>query len=205
VPEIIPFLQPLPPDLMELAFNYMLAVDAGDDDTVTELAVKIRPYPWLMAAVAEGIVFPVTALSDNTDDLNADSFVLDELGVIFLMAIREWSYLCPGTAARAIASCIAHFTAQVLADEPHNVTHTLETMRDEHMARAAGQALAGTDTHSRPRCAPSLVSPTSGLPVARIRPATIRRPSALNAMVSDDAFADSNKVPRTESRSPARS
>jgi hypothetical protein len=116
-------------------------------DTVTKLAVKIHPYPWLLAAVAERIVFPVTALSEDTDDLNADSFVLDELGVIFLMAIRQWSHLCPVSAVPAIARCIVHFTAVVLADEPHNVTRTLEAMRDEHLVLAAVQALSATGTH----------------------------------------------------------
>ena len=147
MPEIMPTWTPLTPEQVELAFDYMLAVDTGDDDTATELAIEIHPYPGLLGAVAENIVFPVTALSDDTDDLNADSFVLHELGVVFIMAIRAWSHCCPVSAAPAIASCIVHFTAQVLADEPHNVTHTLETMRDEHLALAAGQALSGTDTH----------------------------------------------------------
>ncbi|MFE9399877.1 hypothetical protein [Streptomyces flavidovirens] len=79
----------LPPAQVQLAFDYVLAVDAGEDDTVDRLAVDLLPHTGLLAAVAEEIVFPVTALSDDTDDINADSFVLDELGVVFLMAIRE--------------------------------------------------------------------------------------------------------------------
>ncbi len=117
----------------------MLAVDAGDDDAVDQLVVEILPHTGLLVAVAEEIVFPVTALpddTDDTDDVNADSFVLDELGVVFLMAIRAWSHSCPATAAPAIARCIVHFTAQVLADEPKDVTRALEAMRDERLERA---------------------------------------------------------------------
>ncbi|MFJ9412472.1 hypothetical protein [Streptomyces sp. NPDC101393] len=130
----------LTPEQVQLAFDYVLAIDASDDNTVADLMTKLIPYPGLLGAVAQEIVFPVTALSDDMDDVTADSFVLDELGVVFLMAIRGWNAACPGTALPGIARCIAHFTAQILADNPQDVTRTLEAMRDERMARAAGEA-----------------------------------------------------------------
>jgi len=40
----------------------------------------------------------------------------------------------------------------------------------------------GCGRYSRARCVPSLVSSASGLAVARIRPATVRRPSVLTAV-----------------------
>ncbi|MGW3660016.1 hypothetical protein ACWD6R_32180 [Streptomyces sp. NPDC005151] len=63
------------------------------------------------------------------------------------MAIREWDHLCPATAAPTIARCIVHFTARVLADEPQNVTRTLEAMRNEYVAMAAGEAPFGTGAY----------------------------------------------------------
>ncbi|WP_148591644.1 hypothetical protein [Streptomyces sp. WAC01526] len=126
----------LTPEQVQLAFDYVLAIDASDADTAADLMTKLTPYPGLLGAVAQEIVFPVTALSDDMDDVTADSFVLDELGVVFLMAIRGWNDACPRTALPGIARCIAHFTAQVLADVPQNVTRTLEAMRNEYLERA---------------------------------------------------------------------
>ncbi|MEU2166068.1 hypothetical protein QRN89_35405 (plasmid) [Streptomyces chengbuensis] len=70
--------------------------------------------PGLLPAIAELVVFPVTALSDDTDPC-ADSFVLDEAAVLYLMAIREWATHAP---APGIARTLAHFVGQVLADAP---------------------------------------------------------------------------------------
>ncbi|MFJ1730811.1 hypothetical protein [Streptomyces sp. NPDC088254] len=77
----------------------------------------------------------MTALSDDTEPC-ADSFVLDEVGVIYLMAIREWATHAPATAAPGIARTIAHFVRQVLADAPKDVVPALRALRDEQVARA---------------------------------------------------------------------
>jgi hypothetical protein len=45
---------------------------------------------------------PAVEPPDDTDDINADSFVLDERRVVVLMAIAAWTP-CPATAAPAIA------------------------------------------------------------------------------------------------------
>ncbi|MFF7705399.1 hypothetical protein [Streptomyces lydicus] len=122
-----------------------MAIDAGDDNTAADLMTKLIPYPGLLGAVAQEIILPVTALRDDVDDVTADSFVLNELGGVFLMAIRGWNDACPQTALPGIARCIGHFTAQVFADVPQNLARTLVAMRDEYLepARAMHAAAGG--------------------------------------------------------------
>ncbi|POG43249.1 hypothetical protein BV881_32935 [Streptomyces sp. ZL-24] len=129
-----PIVPLLPPHLVQLGFDYVLAVEAGDDATAARLAPEVEQLPGLLPAIAELIVFPVTALSDNTDPC-ADSFVLDEVGVIYLMAIREWATHTPA-AAPGIARTIAHFVSQVFADAPKDVVQALQALRDEQVERA---------------------------------------------------------------------
>ncbi|MER6076309.1 hypothetical protein ABT187_47890 [Streptomyces sp. NPDC001817] len=74
----------------------------------------------------------MTALSDDTDPC-ADSFVLDEVGVIYLMAISEWATHAPAAAVPGIARTIAHFVGHVLADEPKDVAQALQALRDEQV------------------------------------------------------------------------
>ncbi|MGW2492608.1 hypothetical protein ACWCV9_36150 [Streptomyces sp. NPDC001606] len=66
----------------------------------------------------------------------ARSFVLDEVGVIYLMAIREWATHAPATAVPGIARIIAHFVGQVLADAPKDVVQALQALCDELVERA---------------------------------------------------------------------
>ncbi|MGX4695236.1 hypothetical protein [Streptomyces sp. JNUCC 63] len=95
----------------------------------------MEQLPGLLPGIAELVVFPVTALSDDTDPC-ADSFVLDEVGVIYLMAIREGAMHAPAAAAPGIARTIAHFVGQVLADAPTDVVRALQVLRDEQVERA---------------------------------------------------------------------
>ncbi|MEU5201000.1 hypothetical protein AB0G86_44365 [Streptomyces scabiei] len=125
----------LPPHLVQLGFDYVLAVATGDDATAARLAPEVEQLPGLLPAIAELIVFPVTALSDDTEPC-ADSFVLDEVGVIYLMAISQWATHAPAAAAPGIARTIAHFVGQVLADAPKDVVPALWALRDEQVARA---------------------------------------------------------------------
>ncbi|MFD3681959.1 hypothetical protein [Streptomyces sp. NPDC058613] len=134
--ENMPINRALTPAQVQLAFDYVLAVDARDDDAVDRLAVEVFPHTGLLVAIAEELVFPVTALPHEIHDINADSFVLDELGVIFLMAIREWAHACPASAAPAIARCIVHFVAQVFTTEPKDVVRALEVIRDGRLELA---------------------------------------------------------------------
>ncbi|MFF5315540.1 hypothetical protein [Streptomyces massasporeus] len=130
-----PIVPSLPPHLVQLGFDYVLAVETGDDATAARLAPEVEQLPGLLPAIAELVVFPVTALSDDTEPC-ADSFVLDEVGVLYLMAIREWATHAPAAAAPGIARTIAHFVAQVLADAPVSVVPALRALRDEQMERA---------------------------------------------------------------------
>lgn len=85
--------------------------------------------------IAELAVFPVTALSDDTAPC-ADSFCLDEVGVIYLRAIREWATHAPAAAAPGITRTTAHFVSQVLADIPTDVVQALQALRGEQVAQA---------------------------------------------------------------------
>ncbi|AWN24873.1 hypothetical protein [Streptomyces sp. NEAU-S7GS2] len=93
-----PFIPSLPPRLVQLGFDYVLAVEAGNDVQAAQLASEVQQLPGLLPAIAELIVFPVTALTDDTDPC-ADSFALDEVGVIYLMAIHGWATDAPAAAA----------------------------------------------------------------------------------------------------------
>ncbi|MEU0119444.1 hypothetical protein ABZ137_38645 [Streptomyces bobili] len=134
-----PIVPSLPPHLVQLGFDYVLAVEAGDDATAARLAPEVEQLPGLAPGIAELVVYPVTALSDDSDPC-ADSFVLDEVGVIYLMAIREWATHAPATAAPGIARNIAHFVGQVLADAPTDAVQALQALRDEQVARARAVA-----------------------------------------------------------------
>ena len=108
-------------------------METGDDVQAARLAPEVRRQPGLLPSIAELIVFPVTALAVDTD-LCADSFVLDEVGVIYLQAIHTWAKEDP--AAPGIADTIAHFVCQVFTDDPADDIRRLEAMRDEWVARA---------------------------------------------------------------------
>ncbi|MFF1496637.1 hypothetical protein [Streptomyces sp. NPDC058304] len=61
---IVPF---LPSHLVQLGFDYVLAVETKDDATASRLAPEVEQLPGLLPAIAELVVFPVTALSDDTE------------------------------------------------------------------------------------------------------------------------------------------
>ncbi|MCK8438542.1 hypothetical protein G3I77_37810 [Streptomyces sp. D2-8] len=105
--------------------------------------------PGLLPGIAELIVFPVTALSGDTEPC-ADSFVLDEVGVIYLMTIREWATHAPAAAAPGIARTIAHFVGQVLADASTDIARTLQGLRDEQVTRARAVLESVVSLHPLP-------------------------------------------------------
>ncbi|MGW1811784.1 hypothetical protein [Streptomyces sp. NPDC002078] len=130
-----PIVSSLPPHLVQLGFDYILTVESGDDVQAARLAPGVEQLPGLLTGIAELIVFPVTALSDDTGPC-ADSFFLDEVGVIYLMAIHAWATHAPAAATPGIARTIAHFVGQVLADAPKDVAQALQVLRDEQVERA---------------------------------------------------------------------
>ncbi|MER7117663.1 hypothetical protein ACFQL8_15095 [Streptomyces goshikiensis] len=85
-----------------------------------------------MLAIAELVVFPVTALSDDTEPC-ADSFALDKVGVTCLTAIRQ-------CASHVLGGCRAgerphhrDFVGRVLADAPTDLLRALQALRDEQV------------------------------------------------------------------------
>lgn len=141
-----PFVPSLPPRLVQLGFDYVLAVETGDDVQAARLASEVQQLPGLLPAIAELIVFPVTALSDDTDPC-ADSFAMDEVGVIYLMAIREWATHAPAAAAPGIARTITHFVGRVLAEAPTDVVQALQALRNEQVERARAVAASVVALH----------------------------------------------------------
>ncbi|QHA02223.1 hypothetical protein GQF42_01765 [Streptomyces broussonetiae] len=61
-----PIVPSLPPHLVQLGFDYVLAVETGDDAATARLAPEVQQLPGLLPGIAEPIVFPVTALPDDT-------------------------------------------------------------------------------------------------------------------------------------------
>ncbi|MFI5868298.1 hypothetical protein [Streptomyces sp. NPDC051546] len=144
--ENMPMNRALSPAQVQLAFDYVLAVDARDDNAVDRLAIELlHHHPGLLVAIAEELIFPVTALPDDAGDINADSFVLAELGVLFTAVIRMWSHDCPASAAPIIARSIAYFVAQIFTIDPEDVAPALEVIRDGRLELA--RAVHTTSTH----------------------------------------------------------
>lgn len=71
----------------------------------------------------------MTALSDDTEPC-AGSFVLDDVLVIYPMAIRKWATPLR-LPRRGSPAPSAHFVGQVLADAPTDVVAALQALCDE--------------------------------------------------------------------------
>ncbi|MEU8735401.1 hypothetical protein AB0C68_39335 [Streptomyces tendae] len=56
-----PIVPSLPLHLVQLGFDYVLAVEVGDDATAARLAPEVEQLPGLLSAIAELVVFPVIA------------------------------------------------------------------------------------------------------------------------------------------------
>ncbi|MFF5721261.1 hypothetical protein [Streptomyces buecherae] len=86
-----PILPSLLPHLAELGFDYVLAVEAGDNAT----------------ARARG-----RAVDGETTDPCVDSFALDEVGCVLLSVLRDWALDSPDTAVLGITRNIIRTTAR---------------------------------------------------------------------------------------------
>ncbi|MER6564573.1 hypothetical protein ABT300_44115 [Streptomyces sp. NPDC001027] len=110
-------------------------MEAADDATAAQLAPEAEQLPGLLPGIAEPVVFPATAPPDDSDPC-AHAFVLDEVGVTYPTAIREYATHAPATAAPGIAHTIAHFVGRILANAPTDAIQALQALRDEQAARA---------------------------------------------------------------------
>ncbi|MBT2530515.1 hypothetical protein J7E91_35535 [Streptomyces sp. ISL-99] len=136
MPYLIPSRTPLPPKQVERAFDYVITLQLGGGSNVAGRADADPELAFLLLRLAEDIIFPATAVSDD-DDPCSDSFALDEVGCILLSALRDWAQGSPTTATLGIARTIIRFTVDVIPDpDDEDTATTLETMRDEHLERA---------------------------------------------------------------------
>lgn len=136
MPYLIPPRTPLTEEQVERAFDYVIALQLGGGGHVTGRADADPELAFLLLRLAEDIVFPATAVSDD-DDPCSDSFALDEVGCILRSALRDWGRDSPTTGALGIARTIIRFTVDVIPDpDDKDTATTLETMRDEHRERA---------------------------------------------------------------------
>ncbi|MET8481865.1 hypothetical protein ABZV68_32530 [Streptomyces clavifer] len=129
---------PLPPYEVELACEYLLAVQNPEVDGVSALieSTHAEPMPtFILLRLSEDIIRPVTDLADDADP-NADSFVLHKVGDILLAALEEWTRSCLPSALFDIAHIILGFAEGILRKEGKDIIDTLKTMRTEHLERA---------------------------------------------------------------------
>lgn len=125
---------PLTPEEVEQGFDYLLALQMGGGNYVSGRTSATPELAFLLLRLAENIVFPVTGVLGDGEP-HADSFALDEVGCIFLSALRDWTRDSPTTAVLGIARSIIRFVENVIPDpDDHGDTRaTLETMRDEQL------------------------------------------------------------------------
>ncbi|WP_331762481.1 hypothetical protein [Streptomyces sp. NBC_01508] len=136
MPYLIPPRTPLTEEQVERAFDYVIELQLGGGSHVAGRADADPELAFLLLRLAEDIVFPATAVSED-DDLYSDSFALDEVGCILLSALRDWARDSPTTGALGIARTIIRFTVDVIPDpDDEDTATTLETMRDEHREHA---------------------------------------------------------------------
>ncbi|MFF7452072.1 MULTISPECIES: hypothetical protein [unclassified Streptomyces] len=129
---------PLTPEEVELAFEYVLAIQGQSQHTVATIVDRTGAAPapsYLLLRLAEDIILPVTDLAADADPC-ADSFALDEVGGVLLATLEEWTQECIPSAIWGLANTIIRFTENVLRQEGEDIVDTLKTMRTEHLERA---------------------------------------------------------------------
>ncbi|MGM0361735.1 hypothetical protein ACNFRX_17210 [Streptomyces griseoaurantiacus] len=129
---------PLTPEEVELAFEYLLAIQTNSEHGVSTIIDRTNAAPaptYLLLRLAEDIILPVTDLAPDADP-SADSFALDEVGCVLLATLEEWTRECVPSAIWGLANTIIRFTENVLRQEGEATVDTLKTMRTEHLERA---------------------------------------------------------------------
>jgi hypothetical protein len=120
---------------VERGFDYLLELSQGGGAAVAGRAEADPDLVFVLLQLAEDIIWPVTAVDDDSDPC-ADSFALDEVGGVLLAALRDWARDSPTTAAPGIARSIIRFTVSIVPDHDSEPTATLEAMRFEHLVFA---------------------------------------------------------------------
>lgn len=136
---------PLTPEEVELAFEYVLAIQDQSQHAVATIVDRTRAVPapsYLLLRLAEDIILPVTDLAADADPC-ADSFALDEVGGVLLATLEEWTQECIPSAIWGLANTIIRFTENVLRQEGEDIVDTLKTMRTEHVERARAAYASG--------------------------------------------------------------
>ncbi|MFD7674916.1 hypothetical protein [Streptomyces anulatus] len=149
MPYLIPPRTPLTPMQAERGFDYLLALQMGSDAAVAGRAQADPELAFVLLRLAEDIIWPVTAVDEESTDPCADSFALDKVGCALLSALRDWARDSPTTAAPGIARSIIRFTVNVIPDPEH--PDTADTPGGD-ARRAPGARPRGA---LRTRCAPS--------------------------------------------------
>ncbi|MFF8557176.1 hypothetical protein ACF058_30705 [Streptomyces sp. NPDC015501] len=134
MPYLTPPRTPLTPEEVDLAFDYLIALQMGGGSYASGRTPATPELAFLLLRLAENIVFPVTGVLGDGEP-HADSFALGEVGCTLLSALRGWTRDSPATAVLGIARSIIHFVENVIPDpDDHGDTRaTLETMRDEQL------------------------------------------------------------------------
>ncbi|MFL4953280.1 hypothetical protein ACJ6WE_39815 [Streptomyces sp. MMS24-I31] len=136
---------PLTPEEVELAFEYVLAIQDQSEHGLAAAVDRTKAVPapsYLLLRLAADIILPVTDLAADTDPC-ADSFALDEVGGVLLAALQEWTQECVPSAIWGVANTIIRFTENVLRQEGEDIVDTLKTMRTEHVERARAAYASG--------------------------------------------------------------
>jgi hypothetical protein len=151
---------PLTPQEVELAFEYLLAVQDPSEHAVSAIVDRTNAVPtptYLLMRLAEDIIRPVTDVAADAD-LGADSFALDEVGGVLPATLEEWTRECVPSALWGVANTIIRFTENLLRREGEDIVDTLKMMRAEHLAMAAAFHGAHRWPHHRGSgCAPGAV------------------------------------------------
>ncbi|HEY9327538.1 MAG TPA: hypothetical protein VIS09_04780 [Streptomyces sp.] len=125
---------PLIPEEVDLAFDYLLALQMGGGNYASGRTSATPELAFPLLRLAENIVFPVTGVLGDGEP-HADSFAQDEVGCILLSALRDWTRDSPLRPCWASPSSIIRFVENVIPDpgDQGDARATLGTMRDEHV------------------------------------------------------------------------
>ncbi|WP_432246686.1 hypothetical protein ACRAR1_00330 [Streptomyces sanyensis] len=95
----------------------------------------------LLMDAAERVIGPVTALDDQAQELNADSFALEAIGRILLEDLDAGVVTCTKTHT-ATARAVIRFTAEILTEEGQDTGEVLAEL--QHAAAAQAEAACQT-------------------------------------------------------------